>query len=86
LEILPEESFGVSFGGGEGNPMFYKLLCFSLMLTLVLLLVGIGGAICVGTVLLVLFRLIVEVRRGDKADDLLERVLWIPPDKKVYES
>ena len=66
--------------------MLYKLLCFSLMFMLVFPLVDIGGGICVGTILLVFFRLVVEVRGRDKADDLLEKVVWIFPDKKIYES
>lgn len=68
--------------------MFYELLRFSFVLVLVLVVVGISGAILMRTVLLVLlsFVFVVEMKRGDESDGLFERMRWIFSDQKVYES
>ena len=69
--------------------MLDKFLYFGLMFLRVFLLIeGGGGTIRVRAVLEGLLRLglIMEVRRGDKSDDLFERVFWVFPDEEVYES
>ena len=74
--------------------MFDKLLRFSLILAPVFLfdiLVGFCSTVRMGTVLegllmFWLFGFIAEVRRGDKSDDLFERVLGILPEEKVYKG
>ena len=69
--------------------MLDKFLCLGLMFLRVFLLIGGGGGtVRVRAVLegLLRLRLIMEVRRGDKSDDLFERVFWVFPDEEVYES
>ena len=91
LEILPQESFSVSFSGSQGDPMFDKFLRFGFVLVLVLLVVfplmGMGRSVRVRAVLKGLwFVLVVEVQRGDEADCLFERMFRVFPNEEVYES
>ena len=69
--------------------MFYKFLRFGLVFVLVLLLVflvGFDGAVQMRAILEGLFRLIVEMGRGNESNELFERVFGISPDEKIYES
>ena len=70
--------------------MFDKLLRFSLISAPVFLLVGFCSTVQMGAILegllMFLFGFIAEVRRGNKSDDLFERVFGIFPEEKVYKG
>lgn len=73
--------------------MFDKLLRLSLMLVPVFLfavLVGFCSTVQLRAILegllMILFEFIVEVRRGDKSEDLFERVFGVSPDEEVYKG
>ena len=66
--------------------MFNEFLRLGLVLALVFFM-NVGSAVRVRTVLLsFLFRLIVEMGRGDESNGLFKRVCWVFPDEEVYES
>ena len=69
--------------------MFNKLLRFSLVLVPVfqfVVLVVFCSAVLKGLLMFFLFGFIVEVRRGNKSDNLFERVFGVFPDEEVYEG